>query len=39
MKKDNKKIITLKEQIDLMSACFSAEKSIRLNKKVKIKYL
>ena len=39
IKKDNKKIITLKEQIDLMSACFSAEKSIRLNKKVKIKYL
>ena len=39
MKKDNKKIITHKEQIDLMSVCFSAEKSIRLSKKIKIKYL
>jgi predicted dehydrogenase len=39
MKRDKKKIITFKEQIDLMSVCFSAEKSIRLSKKIKIKYL
>ena len=34
-----KKIITHKEQIDLMSVCNSAEKSMKLNKKIKVKYI
>ena len=34
-----KPIVTLKEQIDLMSVCFAAEKSLKSKKKVKIKYL
>ena len=33
-----KPIITFKEQIDLMTVCFSAEKSIKLGKKIKINY-
>ena len=32
-------IISLKEQFDLMSICFAVDKSIKLNKTVKIKYL
>ena len=38
---DHKKnqIISLKEQIDLMSVCFTVDKSLRLNKTLKIKYL
>ena len=34
-----KKIISHKEQIDLMSVCISAERSMKLNKKIKIKYI
>jgi len=34
-----KNFISHQEQFDLMSACFSAEKSAMMNKKVKIKYL
>ena len=34
-----KKIISHKEQIDLMSVCLYAEKSMKINKKVKIKYI
>ena len=34
-----KNFISHQEQFDLMSACFSAEKSVMMNKKVKIKYL
>ena len=37
--KSKKKIISHKEQIDLMSVCISAEKSMKLNKKIKIKYI
>ena len=36
--KNNKKIITLKEQIDLMTICFAADKSLYNKTKVKIKY-
>jgi len=32
-------ILTLKEQFDLMSICFYADKSLRSNKEIKIKYL
>jgi len=39
VKKNDKLIITHKEQFDLMSICFSAEKSMILNKKIKIRYL
>lgn len=37
---DHKKkhIISHKDQFDLMSVCFAAEKSIKINKKIKIKY-
>ena len=34
-----KPIITLKEQFDLMSVCFASDKSLRLKRKIKIKYL
>ena len=34
-----KNFISHQEQFDLMSACFSAEKSVMMNKKIKIKYL
>ena len=34
-----KNFISHQEQFDLMSACFSAEKSAIMNKKIKIKYL
>ncbi len=37
--KSIKKMISHKEQIDLMSVCFAAERSMRLNKKIKIKYI
>ncbi len=37
---DNRKpIITLKEQFDLMSVCFASDRSLKLKKKIKIKYL
>ena len=39
IKKNIKPIISLKEQIDLMTICFAADKSVRLGKKIKIKYL
>ena len=37
---DKKKmeVISLKEQIDLMSVCFAVDKSLKLNKTIKIKY-
>ena len=31
-------VISLKEQIDLMSVCFAVDKSLKLNKTIKIKY-
>jgi len=34
-----KPIISLKDQIDVMSVCFASERSLKLNKKIKIKYL
>ena len=34
-----KLILTHKEQFDLMSVCFAAEKSLKNKKKIKIKYL
>ncbi len=34
-----KKFITVKEQIDLMSVCLAAEKSLKEGKKIKINYL
>ncbi len=39
IKKNTKPIITLKEQVDLMSICFSVDRSIKLKKKIKINYL
>lgn len=39
IKKNNKLFIKHKEQFDLMSVCFAAEKSMRFKKKIKIKYL
>ena len=36
--KNIKPIVTQKEQFDLMSICFAVDKSIKLNKTVKIKY-
>ena len=39
LKKNTKPIITIKEQLNLMSICFAVDKSIKLNKKIKIKYL
>ena len=39
IKKNIKPIISLKEQIDLMTVCFAVDKSIKLGKKIKIKYL
>ncbi len=36
--KNTKPIVTLKEQFDLMSICFAVDKSIKLNKTVKIRY-
>lgn len=37
-KKKIKPIISLKEQIDLMTICFAVDKSIKLQKKIKINY-
>ena len=37
--KKTKPIISLKEQFDTMSVCLSAEKSLKLKKKIKINYL
>ena len=39
IKKNHKKIITLKEQFDIMSISLSAERSLKLKKKINIKYL
>ena len=39
MKKNIKPIISTKEQIDLMTVCFAADRSMKLNKKIKINYL
>jgi len=39
VKKNDKLVINHQEQFDLMSVCFAAEKSMLLNKKIKIKYL
>ena len=39
VKKNIKPLISIKEQIDLMTICFAVDKSVKLNKKVKIKYL
>ena len=36
---NTKPIISFKEQIDLMTICFAVDKSVSLNKKIKIKYL
>ena len=38
-KKNIKPIISIKEQIDLMTICFAVDKSAALNKKIKINYL
>ena len=37
-KKNTKPILSLREQLNLMSICLSAERSIKLNKKIKINY-
>ena len=37
--KQKKPLITIKEQIDLMCACFAANKSLKNNKKIIIKYI
>ena len=39
IKKNIKPIISMKEQIDLMTVCFAADRSMKLNKKIKINYL
>ncbi|MDC3068625.1 Gfo/Idh/MocA family oxidoreductase [Candidatus Pelagibacter sp.] len=39
IKKNIKPLISIKEQIDLMTICFAVDKSVKLNKKIKIKYL
>ena len=39
VKKNDKLVIDHQEQFNLMSICFAAEKSMLLNKKIKIKYL
>ncbi len=39
LSKKTKPVITLKEQINLMSVCFAADESIKKKKKIKIKYL
>lgn len=36
--KDKKSLVTLKEQIDLMNVCFTADKSLTNKKRIKIKY-
>jgi len=37
--KNIKPIISIKEQIDLMTICFAVDKSVALNKRIKINYL
>ena len=37
--KNTKPLISLKEQIDLMTICFAVDKSVNSNKKIKINYL
>jgi predicted dehydrogenase len=37
--KRTKPLVTLKEQFDLMSVCFAADKALKLKKKLNIKYL
>ena len=37
--KNIKPLISLKEQIDLMTICFAVDKSVKLSKKIKIHYL
>ncbi len=39
IKKNIKPIISIKEQIDLMTICFAVDKSAKLNRKIKINYL
>ena len=39
LKPKTKPTITLKEQIDLMSVCFAVDKSLKLNRNIKINYL
>ena len=39
IKKNIKPIISVKEQVDLMSICFAVDKSVQLNKKININYL
>jgi predicted dehydrogenase len=39
IKKNIKPIISIKEQIDLMTVCFAVDRSVELNKKIKINYL
>jgi len=39
IKKSIKPLISIKEQIDLMTICFAVDKSALLKKKIKIKYL
>ncbi len=36
--KDKKSVVTLKDQIDLMNVCFTADKSLIKKKRIKIKY-
>ena len=38
-KKNIKPLISIKEQIDLMTICFAVDKSVKLKKKIKINYL
>lgn len=38
MNKKVQPVVTLKEQFDLMSVCFASDKSLKLNKTIKIKY-
>ena len=39
LNKKSKSFVSLKEQFDIMSVCLFAEKSLKLKKKIKIKYL
>jgi len=38
MNKKIQPVVTIKEQFDLMSVCFASDKSLKLNKTIKIKY-
>ena len=37
--KGKKPLMDFKEQFDLMNVCFALEKSLKTNKKVKVRYL